>query len=108
MSTFELAVWLLGLVHVVGGSLYNRYRINRLLQYFSAFRGALLSEQEFLHLRKAYTASLAPYRLFPRPAVYPALYSDEAFASFCHTSKRIIAYVYGVLIAVFLTICSLN
>ena len=30
---------------------------------------------------------------------YPALYSNEEFAAFCHNAKLIICYIYFVLIA---------
>ena len=99
MSTFAITMFLIALAHACAGSLYNKYRIGKLLHYISGFRGTLLDEKQFSTLLDKYTSFTAPLQLFPDRKLYPALYSNEEFAAFCHNAKLIICYIYFVLIA---------
>ncbi|WP_188563839.1 hypothetical protein [Hymenobacter frigidus] len=96
MSNFEITLFFIAFGHIMAGSIYNKYRIRKLLNYISVFRGTLLDENDFSTLLDKYTSFLAPMQLFPGRKGYPALYSNEEFAEFCHNGKLLIGYIYFV------------
>lgn len=91
-------LFFIAFIHIFAGAIYNKYRIQQLLQHISRCRGRELTEAEFVVLLRGYTSLSAPMRFSPSRSLYPMLYTNETFAAFAQQSKHVMVYIYAVVI----------
>ena len=95
-------------VNTASLALYNRYRIKKILNYISVFRGNVLSEQQFRTLLNQYTSVWRNLSFFPDRKLYTEMYMDQEYLSFYSTSKRITICLYlGAIISYVLILATL-
>ena len=58
----HLVLFFIVFAHILAGALYNKYRLQQLINYIAEARGRELTEDEFGILLRRYTSFLAPYR----------------------------------------------
>lgn len=81
--------------HTFALVLYNRSRRQTLLRYVDQASGKELTERQATELQESYTGPFGHVGPYPDKQRYAGLYTNEAFSTWSHRSKRLLLYLLG-------------